>query len=114
MIQVTAGTLDAFSYVQWPEALLQLSNYAKFVQLNLVQVAPLHCFKDSFKMNAYVGLLITVALNVGVIVLAFAYFQIRKLLIKYEFHFSLPLLLLLLLLLLIVKVFAHLTIDHRL
>ena len=81
-IQVTAGTLDAFSYVQWPEALLQLSNYAKFVQFNVVQIAPLHCFKDSLRMNAYVGLLLTVALNGGIIILAFAYFQCRKLLIK--------------------------------
>ncbi|XP_078346174.1 uncharacterized protein LOC144631589 isoform X1 [Oculina patagonica] len=79
--QVTAGTLDAFSYVQWPETLLQLSNYAKFFQLNLVQMAPLHCFKDSLKMNAYVGLLLTVALNGGVIVLAFVYFQRKKLFI---------------------------------
>lgn len=82
LIQVTAGTLDAFSYVQWPEALLQLSNYANFVQLNLVQIAPLHCFKDSLKVNAYVVLLITVSLNGGVVLLVFAYFQCRKLLIK--------------------------------
>ncbi|XP_073246500.1 uncharacterized protein [Porites lutea] len=80
--QVTAGTLDAFSYVQWPEALLQLSNYAKFVQLNLVQIAPIHCFKESLRMNAYVGLAVTVALNVGVIILAFTYFHFRKIMIR--------------------------------
>lgn len=85
MIKVTAGTLDAFSYVQWPETLLHLSNYAKFFQLNLMQIAPLHCFKDGWKMDAYVGLLITVVFNGAVIVLAVAYFLLRKLLIKYEF-----------------------------
>ena len=82
--QVTAGTLDAFSYVQWPEALLQLSNYAKFVQLNLVQIAPIHCFKESLKVNAYVGLAATVSWNVGVIILAFMYFQYRKIMIRYD------------------------------
>ena len=81
--QVTAGTLDAFSYVQWPEALLQLSNYAKFVQLNLAQIAPIHCFRESLKMNAYVGLVAIVALNAGVIILAFMYFQFRKIMIRY-------------------------------
>lgn len=74
--------MDAFSYIQWPEALLQLNNYAKFFQLNLIQVAPLHCLKDSLKMSAYVGLLLTVALNGGIVVLALVYFQCKKLFIK--------------------------------
>ena len=76
---MTAGTLDAFSYVQWPEALLQLSSYIKFVQFNVVQIAPFHCFKESLKMNAYVGLLLIVTLNGGIVVSAFVYFQSRKL-----------------------------------
>lgn len=82
--QVTAGTMDAFSYIQWPEALLQLNNYAKFFQLNLIQVAPLHCLKDSLKMSAYVRLLLTVALNGGIVVLALVYFQCKKLFIKFQ------------------------------
>ena len=87
--KVTVGSLDAFSYVQWPEALLKLGNYAKFFQLNLIQIAPIDCFPVSLKMNAYVGLLFTIAFNAGFIALVIAYFQTRKLCIKYEFGFFL-------------------------
>ncbi|XP_022793797.1 putative leucine-rich repeat-containing protein DDB_G0281931 isoform X2 [Stylophora pistillata] len=86
--QVTAGTLDAFSYVQWPEALLQLNNYFKFVQFNVVQIAPFLCFKDSLKMNAYVGLLLIMSVNGGIIVSAFVYFQSRKLFIRLKKNLS--------------------------
>ncbi|XP_044184238.1 uncharacterized protein LOC114974603 [Acropora millepora] len=80
--QVTAGSLDAFSYIQWPEALLQLSSYAKVFQLDLIQIAPLHCLYERLKMDAYSGLLLTLAFNAGIVVLIFAYFQSRKLWIK--------------------------------
>ncbi|XP_068716660.1 uncharacterized protein [Montipora capricornis] len=86
--QVTVGSLDAFSYVQWPEALLKLGNYAKFFQLNLIQIAPLDCFPDSLKMNAYVGLLFTNAFSAGFIALVIAYFQTRKLCIKLRKNMS--------------------------
>ncbi|XP_031557188.1 uncharacterized protein LOC116293842 isoform X2 [Actinia tenebrosa] len=77
--QVTSGTLDAFSYVEWPDAMLQLSNYAKFLQLNLVQIAPLHCFTDSLKMNAYSALTLSVGTNVGVVLICFIYFHLKRL-----------------------------------
>ncbi|XP_032222508.1 uncharacterized protein LOC5521529 [Nematostella vectensis] len=76
--QVTSGTLDAFSYIEWPDALLQMTNYAKFLQLNLVQIAPLHCFTDSLKLSAYDGLVLTVGLNLGVVVLCLLYYNIKK------------------------------------
>ena len=84
---MTAGSLDAFSYIQWPEALLQLSSYAKVFQLDLIQIAPLHCLYDWLKMDAYSGLLLTLAFNAGIMVLIFAYFQSRKLWIKYDSFF---------------------------
>ena len=33
--QVTSGTLNAFSYVKWPESVITVGNYARMLQLNL-------------------------------------------------------------------------------
>ena len=39
--QVTSGTLNTFSYVEWPSALLTVVYYANMVQLNLLEI--FHC-----------------------------------------------------------------------
>lgn len=59
--------------------MLQLSDYAKFLQLNLVQIAPLHCFTSSLKMNSYSALTLSVGTNAGVVLLCFIYFHIKRL-----------------------------------
>ncbi|KAK3747981.1 hypothetical protein QZH41_019783, partial [Actinostola sp. cb2023] len=76
--RVTSGTLAAFSYMDWPELLLSLSDYAKFVQFNVFQIAPIHCFTDTFKLNAYEALAVSVGMNVAVIVACVVYFQVRR------------------------------------
>ncbi|KAK3732651.1 hypothetical protein QZH41_010254 [Actinostola sp. cb2023] len=77
--QISSGTLDAFSYVQWPSALIKLSEYSRFVQLNIFQIAPLHCFNSSLKMNAYDQLVITCSLTVFVILAALLYYKLKGL-----------------------------------
>ena len=72
--QVTSGTLTSFSYISWPNALLQVLNFAKVVQLNLLQIVPLHCFNNQLQVDAYSTLAVFVAVNVvGVALLVFEY-----------------------------------------
>ena len=54
--QVTSGTLDTFSYIQWPGVLMQMIQYANLLQLNLLQIVPINCFSDSIRVNSYTNL----------------------------------------------------------
>lgn len=76
--QVMSGTFDAFSYVQWPKALLQLGTYAKFLQLNLLQIAPLNCFSHSIEVTIYTSLITSVVLTLAFAVMAIIYYQVRR------------------------------------
>ena len=76
--QVLSGTLDAFSYVEWPNLLLQLGKYAKFLQLNLIQIASLNCFMTNAKVNLYSSLLLSLTIITAALIFFFAYFHIRK------------------------------------
>ena len=51
--QVPSGTLESFSYIRWPSTLMQLVKYAKILQLNLIQIAPVHCFSSGVNVNSY-------------------------------------------------------------
>ena len=76
--QVTSGTLNTFSYVAWPGALVTVARYANIVQLNLLDILPLHCVVHTFHVTAYTRLLFALGLNVGIIMLGFfAYHLIR-------------------------------------
>ena len=77
--QVTSSTLNTFSYVEWPGALLTVVQYANIVQLNLLQIIPLQCFVDNVTMNAYTRFLVIMGLNISVILLAMLVYQLRKL-----------------------------------
>ena len=77
--QVTSGTFDAFSYVQWPKALLQLGTYAKFLQLNLLQIAPVNCFSHSIEVTIYTSLMTSVVVILVFVVIAIIYYHVRRL-----------------------------------
>ena len=77
--QVTSGTFDAFSYVQWPKALLQLGTYAKFLQLNLLQIAPVNCFSHSIEVTIYTSFTTSVVVTLVFVVMAIIYYQVRRL-----------------------------------
>ena len=79
--QVTSGTLNAFSYVKWPEAVLTVGNYAGMLQLNLFQIVPIHCLNNSMKIDSYTTLLMLVALSVASVAIPVAYYQGKKFLL---------------------------------
>ncbi|KAL9982380.1 hypothetical protein ACROYT_G004413 [Oculina patagonica] len=77
--QVTSSTFDAFSYVQWPKALLQLGTYAKFLQLNLFQIAPVNCFSNTVNVNIYTSFATSVAVVFTSVVVAVIYYHVKRL-----------------------------------
>ena len=77
--QVTSGTFDAFSYLQWPKALLQLGTYGKFLQLNLLQVAPVNCFSHSIEVTIYTSFMTSVVVTLAFALMAIIYYQFRRL-----------------------------------
>ena len=73
--QVTSGTLTSFSHVNWPDALISVINYAQIVQLNLLQIVPVHCFNSELKVDTYSTFLMFAAVNfLGVALFVVVYF----------------------------------------
>ena len=50
-LQVTYGLLEAFSFVRWPDALEDITKYSEVLQLNFLQMAPLHCLIRGIKVR---------------------------------------------------------------
>ena len=78
--QVTSGTLNAFSYIEWPETMISVGKYAGMLQLNFLQIVPIHCLNNSLKADAYTMLLMFVAINIVSVTIPAAFYQGRKLL----------------------------------
>ena len=76
--QVTSGVLTAFNYVKWPEQLSQVANYAKFVQLNLVQIASFDCFNPKLKSDIYLDFSLAVLVNFGGIAVILVYYILMR------------------------------------
>jgi len=77
--QVTYGLLEAFSYVSWPDALDDIAKYSEILQLNFLQIAPLHCLFPGLKVDAFGSLFAAMGLNVAAIGVFAVIYWIRKL-----------------------------------
>ncbi|XP_068695970.1 uncharacterized protein [Montipora foliosa] len=76
--QVTFGVLDAFTYIKWPDSLSLIGKYSEMLQLNIFQIAPIHCLFPNLKVNAFGRLFTVLGINAVFIVLAFILYGIRK------------------------------------
>ena len=79
--QVTHGLLDVFSYISWPDSLEVVARYSGILQMNLLQVAPIHCLFPGLHMNAFGDLFLILSLNAIVIIASGLIFDIRKMII---------------------------------
>ena len=77
--QVLYGLLDAFAYIKWPPSLSLLAEYSGLLQINVLQIAPLHCMNPSLQVDAFGRLLAMMSFNAGVIVIALVIYFARKL-----------------------------------
>ena len=80
--QVTFGVLDAFAYIKWPDSLALIGKYSEILQLNIFQIAPIHCLFPDLKVNAFGRLFTVLGINAAVVILAFIIYSIRKVLLS--------------------------------
>ena len=79
--QVTHGLLDAFSYIKWPGSLESIAKYSEFLQLNVLQIAPVQCLSPELRLDAFGSLFAIMVVNAGVICLSGIAYGIYKLMI---------------------------------
>ena len=77
--QVTYGVLEAFSYIKWPDSLALIGKYSELLQLNVFQIAPIHCLFPNLKINAFGSLFAILAMNATAIFLSVLAYGLRKL-----------------------------------
>ena len=79
--QVTYGLLEVFSYIKWPGSLEVIAKYSGFLQLNVLQIAPVQCLSTGLHLDAFGSLFATTAINVAVICFAGIGYGLHKLII---------------------------------
>ena len=70
--QVLFGMMEAFSYINWPGSLPVIGEYSAIVQVNILQIAPLHCILPGLEFDAFGSLFATMGLNVAAVAVALA------------------------------------------
>ena len=80
--QVTYGLLEAFSYIEWPESVRVISKYSEVLQLNILQMAPVHCLIPGLQADAFGNLFAIMAINAVIIVFAGGVYGVNKILIS--------------------------------
>lgn len=78
--QVTFGLLDAFSFIKWPDYLADIAKYSEMLQLNVLQIAPIHCLFPQFKMDAFQSLFAILAMNAAAVAVAGTSYGIKRIL----------------------------------
>lgn len=76
--QVTYGLLEAFSYIKWPDSLQVIGEYSGILQMNLLQVAPMHCFFPGLKVDAFGDLFAVMAINAAAIGVSAVAYMLHK------------------------------------
>ncbi|KAL9960157.1 hypothetical protein ACROYT_G033570 [Oculina patagonica] len=79
--QVTYGLLETFSYIKWPDSLEVVGKYSEVLQMNVLQIAPIHCLYKGFKVDAFGNLLVMMAINAAVICLSVVAYGVRKVIV---------------------------------
>ena len=72
--QVTFGIMEAFSYIKWPKTLSTIGKYSEVVQVNVLQIAPLHCVIPSLEFDAFGSLFAVMSLNGAAVIVALVTF----------------------------------------
>ncbi|KAL9977407.1 hypothetical protein ACROYT_G014804 [Oculina patagonica] len=79
--QVTYGLLDVFSYIEWPGSLETIAKYSGFLQLNMLQIAPIQCLFPGLHLDAFGSLFAVMAMNVAMVSFSVIAYGVHKLLI---------------------------------
>ena len=80
--QVTYGLLETFSYIKWPNSLQVVGKYSEVLQMNVFQIAPIHCLYQGLQVDAFGNLFITLAMNAAVIGLSGIAYGIKVIILR--------------------------------
>ncbi|XP_078383875.1 uncharacterized protein LOC144666341 [Oculina patagonica] len=80
--QVTYGLLDVFSYIKWPGSLETIAKYSGFLQLNVLQIAPIQCLFPGLHLDAFGSLFAVMAMNVAIVCFSVTAYAVHKLIIS--------------------------------
>ncbi|XP_022782281.1 uncharacterized protein LOC111323230 [Stylophora pistillata] len=80
--QVTHGLLDVFSFIEWPDSLQVVSKLSGILQMNLLQIAPIHCLNHKLHVDAFGDLFVILSMNVMVIVGSCLIYGVWKMIIS--------------------------------
>ena len=69
-VQVTAGIMDAFAFIEWPAYLTDIGKFAEIFQLNVLQIAPLQCINNNLGVNVFQNMILMLAMNASIVVAA--------------------------------------------
>ena len=70
--QMLFGVMEAFSYIKWPGSLSVIGEYSDIFQMNILQIAPLHCIFPGLKFDAFTSLFAVMGLNIAAVIIALA------------------------------------------
>ena len=76
--QVTYGLLEMFSYIKWPNSFEIVAKYSGMLQMNLLQVAPIHCLFPGLRVDAFGELFLMLTMNFTVIAAFGVVYVFRK------------------------------------
>ena len=79
--QVTYGLLQAFSYIKWPGSLQVIAKYSEILQMDVLQITPIHCLFTRLRPDAFENLFIIMAINAAVIGFSAVFYGLRKVII---------------------------------
>ena len=79
--QVTYGLLEVFSYIKWPGSLESIAKYSGFLQLSLMQIAPVQCIFPKLRLNAFGSLFALMGVNAAIICFSGIAYGVHRLII---------------------------------
>ena len=84
--QVTNGMLDVFSYIKWPGSFEVIAKYSGILQMNLLQITPVHCLLSTFRIDAFGDLCLIMAINISIVAASGIFYFLRKMIIARRQH----------------------------
>ncbi len=79
--QVTHGLLQSFSYIKWPDSLEAIAKYSEILQMDVLQIAPIHCLFPRIHVDAIGSLFTIMAMNTIAIGFSALAYRVRKVII---------------------------------
>lgn len=82
--QVASITVESFSYISWPIALITIQQYVKLIHLNLLQIVPLHCISNAIRIDSQKRVIFFVCFNVITVLTVVLYYHLKKFYFRYQ------------------------------